>query len=89
MLLRDIGIEAVDIVNRLRQVVGYYLRRTPEPERGEAIEDMPFKRDTGGEHDVESRNTVGGHDEQVAAQVIGIADLTTDKCRQRQLGLHD
>src|SRR5437764_477128 len=49
--------------------------RAIEPERQNLRQDLSFVGDSGAEHVVERRDAVGGHDEQLLAEVVKISDL--------------
>ena len=84
----QVGIEAVDIVHRLRHVVGDDFRGAAEPEGREAVEDMALERDANGQYHIKGGNAVAGDDEQVAPEVVRITHLAPDKYRQRQVRFH-
>jgi hypothetical protein len=69
----------MNVVKRLDHMVRNNIRRTPEPERRETAQHVPFKRNTGRKYHIKSGDAVCRHHEQMAPQIIGIPDLAADK----------
>ena len=65
------------------EVVGHDLLRQPEPQDGEARQDLALVRDRRRMDDVVGRDPVGGDHQQVAVQVVDLADLALGQQRER------
>jgi hypothetical protein len=71
-------------------VIGNDLFEPPEPERGNAVQYLPFPRDPVGHHHVERGEPVGGHQEEPAVRFVDVPHLAApEELHSREIRLHD